>query len=99
MKEELDRLRAENEALKAKIQRLESECWFDTSDLMRIFKCSDTKIAKMRKQQQIPYEHFGGTFIYPKIHFTHALVLKSYKNFKASDLSQYPPSLLKDLGL
>lgn len=99
MKDEIESLRQENEELKAKIQLLEDNCWFDTADLIRILKCSDSKIARMRKQHLIPFENFGGKYLYPKIHFTYALVLQSYKDFRALDRSHYPPAILKVLRL
>lgn len=81
MQNELNALRKEIEELKAKIRLLEDDCWYDTADLKRILKCSDSKIAGLRKEGIIPFENLGGKFIYPKIYFNTTLVGKAFEKF------------------
>ena len=38
--------------------------WFDTSDVMRIFKISEKTVAKWRKENRLVYRKTGGKYLY-----------------------------------
>ena len=50
------------------------EEWLDSADIKRLFNISDSKLYRMRKNNEIPHTTLGRMYRYPKSVFTLALL-------------------------
>lgn len=91
------RLKQQIATLTAKIKELQESPFYNTDDVKKILGCADSKLSSLCKQKLIPSIKIGGTTVFPKVHFTHILVLESYKGYKGNELKGPLPDFLKFL--
>lgn len=51
-----------------------NEIWLDSADIKQQFNISDSKLYRLRKNNQIPTTVIGGRYYYPKSYFNKVLI-------------------------
>ena len=51
-----------------------NEIWLDSADIKQQFNISDSKLYRLRKNNQIPATVIGGRYYYPKSYFNKVLI-------------------------
>ena len=46
------------------------EVLLDSSDMLKLLKCSNSTLHRLRKKRAIPFNKIGGRYYYPKYYFT-----------------------------
>ena len=80
MKTEVEILQTQVEELTKVVSNLQQQAntdiWFDGADVLKLFKISESTLARYRKENKIPFTRLGGRFLYPKDFFTKSLMTK-----------------------
>lgn len=80
MKTEVEILQTQVEELMKVVSNLQQQAntdiWFDGADVLKLFKISESTLARYRKENKIPFTRLGGRFLYPKDFFTKSLMTK-----------------------
>ena len=91
------RLKQQIAVLTAKIKNLQDYPFYSAYEVKKILGCADSKLSKLCKDKLIPSVKIGGTTFFPKLHFTHVLVLESYKGYNGNELKGKLPDALQFL--
>lgn len=91
------RLKQQIAVLTAKVKELQEYPFYTADEVKKILGCADSKLSSLCKQKLIPSIKIGGTTVFPKVHFTHVLVLESYRGYKGNELKGPLPDFLKFL--